>query len=243
MLLYTRKIIKGLRLGALSISGKNYKCVTVYHRGGAHKRRFLYVDYFCFLWNVPAIVVQYVYMYKAPLMLLSYFNGVLSHKLLVEGVLIGDKVINKSNINLGLACSTYLSYIKAGVFVHNIELYKNLGAQYVRSIGMFAKLVSHNIDGNVVLKIKDKVCAFLIKPFAIATIGKIYAIQRFKKLKAGDIRHVGRRPVTKGESMNPVDHPHGGRTRGGFSYTPWGLLTKGKKTRRQNKLSAFKVKG
>ena len=115
--------------------------------------------------------------------------------------------------------------------IHNIELFPGKGGQLARSAGTFAQILGKK-DGKVSIQLASGLIR-LLNERCIATLGKVSNPEYFNYIagKAGINRWLGYRPTVKGEAMNPIDHPHGGRTRGGrIPVTPWGKITHGKKT-------------
>lgn len=234
-LLYKNVSLRKLFLGKKRINGKNLTGNVMFHRGGGHKRCFRLVDYLRYIWNVYGIVIRFEYdpFRKVTLVLVAYSNGILTYNLSSSTMHIGYKLINAHTLKLQEGFSTYIYNIQTGLLIHNIEIMNKLGGQYVRSKGMFAKLISKNmLIANVKFK-KSQRCV-KVGSFNVATLGSILQLKwKFLTLKkAGSNRILGRRPHVRGYAKNPVDHPHGGRTKSGLQFTPWGKLTKGKKTRK-----------
>jgi large subunit ribosomal protein L2 len=182
---------------------------------------------------------------NALIALVVYSNGIMSYILAPEGLGVGDCVFAKENIVFKPGNTTFLSEMPVGLKINSIEIWPSRGAQLIRSAGSYATLVSR-FEKVSILKLKsgelrrfDSSCT--------ATVGSVsnfnYIYRNFAK--AGFYRLKGWLPVVRGVAMNPVDHPHGGgqgKTSGGRpSVTPYGVITKGKPTRR-NKSSRFIIK-
>jgi large subunit ribosomal protein L2 len=129
-----------------------------------------------------------------------------------------------------------LRNIPVGTIVHNVELKQGRGGQMARSAGTYLQLVGRD-QGNALLRMPSGEVR-MVKAECMATIGAVSNPdqQNISIGKAGRSRWLGVRPSVRGITMNPVDHPHGGRTNGGRAWvTPWGKPTKGKKTRHNKK--------
>ena len=129
-----------------------------------------------------------------------------------------------------------LKSIPVGTIVHNVELKPGKGGQMARAAGAFVQLVGRD-QGSALLRMSSGEVR-MVQSECMATIGAVSNPdnQNTALGKAGRARWLGIRPSTRGIAMNPVDHPHGGRTNGGMHWvTPWGISTKGKKTRHNKK--------
>ena len=168
-----------------------------------------------------------------------YSNGYFSYMLAVEGLKIGDYIINKrsdfTNYNqsaLGLSCP--LKYVRVGEKISNIEWYPGIGGRVSRSAGTFSKIIKKYNDIAVIKLNSGEFRLFLLN--CMCTIGRVSNIKHNEAIikNAGSNRLLGWRPVVRGRAMNPVDHPHGGRTNGGITpRTPWGGLTRGVSTKKR----------
>jgi len=232
--LYKKRNPSYLQFGRCTISGKGLRGFTIYHRGGNHKRNFRFVDFNNYIWQVSGIIwrLEYDPNRTAIISLIVFANGFMCYRLSINGVRIGYRILVGSTKRIYLGWSAYCKSIKTGVFICNIELYQKLGSQYCRGTGCYAKLVSKKLCGTVRIDLKRSKKVIFLKNFTISTIGIIMkrtdSYEKYKK--AGNLRHLGWRPVVRGIAKNPVDHPHGGRTKTCVPVTPWGKLTKGKKT-------------
>lgn len=246
-LLWKNKPIKNLTFGLKRISGRNNQGrITRYHRGGGAKRVGRLIDYKRYIWNIFGFVhrVEYDPKRNSLIALIVYSNGIMSYILAPEGLLIGDCIFAKENIVLKPGNSTFLCNIPIGLKINSIELNENKGAQLIRAAGSYATIIS-KFENIVILKLKSGELR-RINSKCMATVGSIsnfqYIYRNFKK--AGFYRLKGWLPVVRGVAMNPVDHPHGGgqgKTSGGRpSVTPYGVITKGKLTRKTS--SVFIIK-
>lgn len=239
-LIWKYNSIKNLILGSKRISGRNNQGrITRYHRGGGTKKSLRLVDYSRYIWNIFGFVqrIEYDPKRNALLALVVYSNGIMSYIIATEGLSVGDSIISRENIVFKSGNSTFLNNIPVGVKISSLELYQNRGAQFIRSAGTFATVIS-KFENSIILKLKSGE----FRKFhgnCIATVGVVsnfqYMFRNFKK--AGFFRLKGWLPVVRGVAMNPVDHPHGGgqgKTSGGRpSVTPYGVITKGKPTRKK----------
>ena len=216
---------------------------TCRHRGGGHKRRYRFIDFRRDKMDVPAKVVSIEYdpNRSARIALLHYADGdkryiVAPHKLAVN-----DTVIASSAADIKPGNTLPLSDIPLGTLIHNIELQPGKGAQMVRSAGTYAQLMAKEGRYAQVKLASGEVRMFLLA--CKATVGQVGNLEHenISLGKAGRKRWLGRRPHVRGVAMNPVDHPMGGgegKASGGrHPCSPWGVPTKGYRTRKKNKVS------
>lgn len=217
--------------------------ITVRHRGGGHKRRFRLIDFRRDKTEVPGKVatIEYDPNRSARLALIHYSDGDKRYILWPQGLNVGDTVICSDKADIKPGNCLPLKNIPLGTFVHNVEMKIGKGGQIIRSAGTYGQLMAKE-KGYVQIKLPSgEVRMFLDR--CKATIGQLGNLthENLSLGKAGRTRHLGRRPRVRGVVMNPVDHPHGGgegRTSGGrHPCTPWGVPTKGYKTRKRNKSS------
>lgn len=245
-------IFKNLIFGRSRISGRSHGKLVTYSRGGSHKRVFRIVDFSRYIWNVLCTILSHEYTSGrlAPVSVVSYSNGFMSHILSIDSLSVGS-VVSSAAEEPGLLedrlgfYSTY-KYLRPGSYIHNVELRKNRGAQYVRASGGYSKLVSTLSEGFSIIKLRSK---FLIKlsSICVGTLGSIFVWRSiFTNKNAGYSRRMGKRPHVRGVAKNPVDHPHGGgqgKTAGGRpSVSPWSFITKGLRTRRNTTHATFILK-
>lgn len=245
--LWRGKPEKSLVKGKKSSSGRNnVGRITVRHQGGGHKRKYRFVDFQqskMIEEGKQATVerIEYDPNRTAFIALIKYECGKLSYVIAPHGTKKGDQISvgDDSEISAGNVIS--LGKIPVGTFVHNIEIKPGCGGQLVRSAGTSAQVVGR--DGIYTMISLPSGEKRLILSECCATIGVVSNLdnKNVKLGKAGRSRWLGIRPTVRGVAMNPVDHPLGGgegKTSGGrHPVSPWGLPTKGKKTRKPNRYS------
>ena len=240
-----RKLTVALRkTGGRNHHGK----ITSRRRGGGHKRRYRLIDFKRNKFDITAEVIRNEYdpNRSAFISLIKYDDGEYRYILSPKNVSVGDKLSSGLNVEIKDGNCLPLKNIPIGTYVHNIELKPGAGGQLVRSAGTSAQIVSKE-DLYVQLKLVSGEIR-LINKNSMATIGVLSNPdnKNIKLGKAGRKRYLGFRPKVRGVVMNPVDHPHGGgegRTSGGrHPVTPWGVSTKGKKTRSNKKTNTFIIR-
>jgi large subunit ribosomal protein L2 len=217
--------------------------ITSRHRGGGHKRAYRIIDFKRNKPSVPAKVatIEYDPNRSARIALLHYVDGEKRYILAPEGLSVGDTVVASPDADIQVGNALPLHKIPPGTPIHNIELKKGKGGQIVRSAGTSATIMAKEKGYAQVRLPSGEVRMVLLD--CIATIGVVGNSEHgnISIGKAGRKRWLGRRPKVRGVVMNPVDHPHGGgegRTSGGrHPVTPWGVPTKGYKTRKKRKAS------
>lgn len=221
-----------------AVGRNNQGRITTRHKMMGHKKRYRLIDFKRSKNDIPAEVKRFEYdpFRSANIMLIEYQDKVLSYVLGVEGLKIGDKVVSGDKTEVQKGNSMMLKNIPAGTSVHNIELTPGKGGILARSAGSSATVMGQDDDYTLIKLGSGETRKILSK--CKATIGQVSNVDnKNKKIgKAGRNRWLGKRPTVRGVVMNPVDHPHGGgegRTSGGrHPSTPWGMKTKGKKTRK-----------
>ncbi|PIE73971.1 MAG: 50S ribosomal protein L2 [Deltaproteobacteria bacterium] len=231
-------------LAPLSKTGgrNNYGRITSRHIGGGHKRKYRIIDFKRNKVDISAKVVSIEYdpNRSANIALLSYADGEKRYILSPEGISVGDTVIAGDNVDIQPGNCLPLANIPLGTIIHNIEMKIGKGAQMVRSAGASAQLMAK--EGAYVLVRLPSGELRKFNKTCRACIGQVCNREHeSQKLgKAGRNRWKGKRPHVRGVAMNPVDHPMGGgegRSSGGrHPCSPWGVPTKGFKTRK-NKAS------
>ena len=222
--------------------------ISIWFRGGGHKRRYRVVDFRRDKRDVPAKVaaIEYDPNRTARLALLHYVDGEKRYILWPEGLAVGAMVVAGEAADILPGNCLPLRMIPAGTMIHNIELRPGKGGQMVRSAGGAAQLVGKEGDYAQVKLPSGEVRMVAVE--CRATIGQVGNLDHKNVSigKAGRSRWKGRRPHNRGVSMNPVDHPHGGgegKTSGGrHPVTPWGMPTKCYKTRNNKRTQKFIVK-
>ncbi len=221
--------------------------ITIWHRGGGHKRMYRRIDFRRDKTGVPAVVeaVEYDPNRSARIALLKYRDGERRYILQPAGLKVGMTVTSGPEADILVGNALPLRNIPPGTTLHNIELRPGKGGQIVRAAGGGAQLVSKEGD-YALLKLPSGETRRVLAE-CMATIGSVGNAEHenISYGKAGRVRWLGRRPVNRGVSMNPVDHPHGGgegKTSGGrHPVTPWGQPTRGYKTRNNKRTDRFIV--
>ena len=174
--------------------------------------------------------------------LIKYEDGELAYILAPQRLSPGDSVVAGEHVDVKPGNAMPLASIPVGTIVHNIELKIGKGGQIARSAGSYAQIVGR--DGEYVIMRLSSAEQRLVHGRCMATVGAVSNPDNMNTTigKAGRKRWMGWRPHNRGITMNPVDHPHGGRTNGGGNWvTPWGFPTKGKKTRKNKRTTKFIV--
>ncbi|MFC1467100.1 50S ribosomal protein L2 [Verrucomicrobiota bacterium] len=217
--------------------------VTVRHRGGGHKRRYRIIDFKRNKHGIPANVatIEYDPNRSARIALLHYADGEKRYIIAPAGLKVGMKLNSGPEAEPSVGNALPLANIPLGMPIHNIEMRPGCGGKLVRSAGQSAVLMAREGKyANVKLPSGE---IRMIAVDCLATIGSVGNSEHSKIVmgKAGRKRWLGIRPTVRGVAMNPHDHPMGGgegRTSGGgHPVSPWGKLTKGKKTRAKAKAS------
>ncbi len=220
--------------------GRNsYGRITSRHRGGGHKRKYRVIDWKRNKEGVPAKVsaLEYDPNRSANLALLVYADGEKTYILAPAGVKVGDVVVSGADADIKPGNCIPMENIPLGTIIHNVEMKIGKGAQLVRSAGAAAQLMAK--EGNYVLVKLPSGEVRKFNKLCRACIGAVGNSEHgSQKLgKAGRSRWKGRRPSVRGVAMNPIDHPMGGgegKSSGGrHPCTPWGVPTKGFKTRKR----------
>jgi len=229
--------------------GRNvYGRVTSWHRGGGHKRRYRKVDFRRDKIGVPAKVaaIEYDPNRSANIALLHYRDGEKRYIISPSGLKVGDVVVSGPNAAPDVGNTLPLSRIPLGTVVHAIEMKVGKGAQLVRAAGGGAQLMAR--EGKYATLRMPSGEHRLVYVGCSATIGSVgNGDHELRKIgKAGRSRWLGRRSNVRGVAMNPVDHPMGGgegKSSGGrHPCTPWGVPTKGHKTRKNQRTQKYIVK-
>ena len=219
--------------------------VTVWWRGGGHKRMYRVIDFKRAKRDVPATVstVEYDPNRSAHIVLVTYADGEKCYILQAAGLKVGDTVVAGEHVDILAGNALPLKNIPLGTQVHNVELRPGKGGQIARSAGSAVQVVAK--EGAFVSVKMPSGELRRINMECVATIGQVGNVDHGKVSggKAGRSRWRGKRPHVRGTAMNPVDHPLGGgegRTSGGrHPVTPWGMPTKGYKTRNRKATDRF----
>jgi large subunit ribosomal protein L2 len=234
------------KTGGRNSSGK----ITTRHIGGGHKRRYRAVDFKRDKFEIPGKIfgIEYDPNRSANLALIHYADGEKRYIIAPLGVKVGDIIVSskKPDTEVKEGNTMLLRFVPLGTFIHNVEMKPGKGGQLARSAGNYAQLVAKEGEyGQVRLPSGEVRFVHLT---CTATIGQVGNIdhENITIGKAGKPRWLGIRPTVRGMAMNPVDHPLGGgegRTKGGrHPCSPWGQLSKGKKTRKNKRTDKFIVK-
>lgn len=211
--------------------------ITVRHKGGRCKRRYRVIDFFRSNSGLYGKVVREEYdpNRNSNILLINYFNGEKSYIISPKNIKIKDILVSSLDSPLNIGNSNIIKNIPNGFKIHCLESFPGSGAKYSRSSGSYCTIISKNNSSvNILLK-SGKIKKFNLN--CKATIGEVgnNDYNLIKKGKAGVNRLLGIRPTVRGVAMNPVDHPHGGgegKTSGGRDpVSPWGIPTKGYKTK------------
>ncbi len=220
---------------------------TSWWRGGGHKRLYRIIDFKRDKRNIPATVstIEYDPNRSARIALVTYADGEKRYILQPLGLKVGDTIVAGDAVDILPGNCLPLSQIPLGTMVHNVELKPGKGGQMARSAGAGVQVVAKEGD-----YVSVKLPSGEIRKVAMvcmATIGQVGNLdhENVSLGKAGRSRWLGKRPHVRGVAMNPVDHPLGGgegKTSGGrHPVTPWGVPTKGYKTRTRRPSDAFIV--
>ena len=237
-------------LAPLSRSGgrNNTGRITKRHTGGGHKRQYRIVDFRRDKLEVPARVaaIEYDPNRSARIALLFYVDGEKRYILAPNGLSVGDNVVASDAADIRPGNTMTIRSIPLGTWVHNVELKVGKGGQLARSAGAYAMIAAK--EGRYAQLRLPSGEVRLVLQECRATIGQVGNLdfEKIKIGKAGRNRWLGKRPQSRGVAMNPVDHPHGGgegKSSGGrHPVTPWGVPTKGYKTRSNRRTDKFIVR-
>ena len=236
-----KSLVKGLSKKA---GRNNNGRITMRRRGGGHKRLYRIIDFKRDKMGINATVssIEYDPNRSARIALLQYEDGEKRYIIAPIGINVGDVLVAGEGADIKPGNALPMSRIPVGTLVHNIELFPGKGGQFCRSAGTFAQVVAK--EGRYVTLRMPSGEVRKVLAAGMASIGQVGNIQHENMSlgKAGRNRWLGRRPKVRGVAMNPVDHPLGGgegRSSGGrHPVTPWGVPTKGYKTRDRKKASS-----
>lgn len=237
--LHRGKPEKSLTEGLTSTGGRNNQGrTTVWWRGGGHKRRYRLIDFRRRRDGEPAKVerLEYDPNRSAFIALVRYPDGTPSYILAPQRLAPGDEVVSGERADIRPGNCMPLRSMPIGSIVHNVEMKPGRGGQLARAAGSYAQLQGKDA-GRAILRLSSGEQR-VVRSECRATVGAVSNPdnQNRKLGKAGRSRWLGRRPHVRGVVMNPVDHPHGGgegKSSGGrHPVTPWGVSTKGHRTRR-----------
>ncbi|MDC0129772.1 50S ribosomal protein L2 [Gammaproteobacteria bacterium] len=228
---------KKSKIGGRNNNGR----ITVRHQGGGHKQHYRIIDFKRNKFDIPAVVetIEYDPNRSAHLALLKYADGERRYIIAPGKIKVGDPVLSADQTEMKPGNCMKLLNIPLGTTIHCVEMKPNKGAQIARSAGTSARLIAK--EGiYATLRLQSGEMRKILSECR-ATLGTVSNQENnLRSLgKAGAKRWRGVRPTVRGVAMNPVDHPHGGgegRTSGGrHPSTPWGIPTKGYKTRKNQR--------
>jgi large subunit ribosomal protein L2 len=214
--------------------------ITSRHRQAGAKKLYRIIDFKRDKFGIEGSVatIEYDPYRNCRICLVKYVDGDRRYILQPKGLVVGDKIMSaEAGLDIKTGNAMKLKSIPVGTLVHNIELNPGQGGKFARSAGGYAQIMGR--DGKYVsLRMPSSEMRYILGE-CLATIGTV-GNEDFSNIvigKAGRSRHLGKRPQTRGSAMNPIDHPHGGgegKTNSGrHPVSPWGMPTKGYKTRKK----------
>jgi len=241
--------VKGLLKPLKKTGGRNsYGRITARHIGGGHKRKYRVIDFRRNKEDIPAKVaaIEYDPNRTARIALLNYRDGEKRYIVAPTQINVGDVIVSGEKADIKPGNAIPLKYIPLGSLIHNVELKVGRGGQLIRSAGAYGQLMAKEGSYAQVRLPSGEVRKVFIE--CMATIGQVGNIEHenISIGKAGRARWSGKRPHVRGVVMNPVDHPMGGgegKSSGGrHPCTPWGIPTKGHKTRKNKRTDKYIIK-
>ena len=222
--------------------------ITTRHIGGGHKQHYRIIDFKRNKDNIPAKVerIEYDPNRSAYIALLLYNDGERRYIIAPKNLKVNDQVISGEKASVNVGNTLVLKDIPVGTILHCVELKPGKGAQLARSAGTYVQFVAK--EGQyATLRLKSGEVRKVLTECR-ATIGEVsnqeHSLKSFGK--AGAKRWIGVRPTVRGVAMNPIDHPHGGgegKTSGGrHPVSPWGVPTKGYRTRSNKRTDSLIVR-
>ncbi len=238
--------VKMLTEGKPKTGGRNSDGrITTRHIGGGHKQAYRLIDFKRRKHDVAATVerLEFDPNRTAFIALIKYKDGHLSYILAPQRLQVGDQVVSGEKVDVKPGNAMPLAAMPIGTIVHNVEMKPGRGGQLARSAGAFVQLVGRD-SGWAVLKLNSGETR-RVRAECMASIGAVSNPDHTNEViaKAGRKRWMGIRPTVRSIAMNPIDHPNGGRTKGGKHWaTPWGKPTKGFKTRKNKSTDKYIVR-
>jgi large subunit ribosomal protein L2 len=221
--------------------------VSVWHKGGGHKRLYRVIDFKRDKTGVPSLVesIEYDPNRSARIALLKYADGERRYILAPEGIKVGDSLFSGPDAEIKTGNALPVRHIPLGTIIHNIELWPGQGGKLARSAGAYAQLIAK----------EEKFCQIKLSSGEVrrvpiqcmTTVGQVGNVEweNISIGKAGRNRWLGKRPTVRGVAMNPIDHPLGGgegKSSGGRSpVSPWGR-PEGVKTRKNKMTDRFIIR-
>ena len=240
-----KSLVKPLkRTGGRNNNGR----MTSRHIGGGHKRKYRVIDFRRDKVDIPGKIaaIEYDPNRSSRIALVCYADGEKRYIIAPEKLTVGDEVISGEKADIKPGNAIPLKNIPLGSLIHNLELKIGRGGQIIRSAGTYGQLMAKEEGYAQVRLPSGEVRKVLLE--CRATIGQVGNIEHENVSigKAGRARWSGRRPKVRGVAMNPIDHPMGGgegKSSGGrHPCTPWGIPTKGHKTRTNKRTDKYIVK-
>ncbi|MDR0942131.1 MAG: 50S ribosomal protein L2 [Holosporales bacterium] len=244
--LWKGKPFKKLTRNKIDRAGRNsHGHVTVWNRGGGHKQRYRVIDFLRGKKDIPAVVerIEYDPNRSSFIALVKYEDGERKYIVAPQKLKVGDSVVSSDKADIKPGNVMLMKNIPVGTIIHNVEMKVGKGAQLARSAGSSVQLVGR--DGEYVILRLPSGEQRLVSWLCTAAVGVVSNQDHQNRSygKAGRNRWLGKRPCVRGVAMNPIDHPHGGgegKSSGGrHPVTPWGISTKGKKTRRNKRTNRY----
>ena len=238
--------IKMLTEGKTKSGGRNnFGRITTRHIGGGHKQAYRKIDFKRTKHDITAMVerLEYDPNRTAFLALLKYTDGTHAYILAPQRLGVGDSVVSGVKADVKPGNAMQLASMPIGTIVHNIELKAGGGGKIARSAGTYGQLVGRD-SGWAILRLNSGETR-RVRAECMATVGAVSNPDHMNEStgKAGRTRWKGTRPTVRSIAMNPIDHPNGGRTKGGKHWaTPWGKPTKGFKTRKNKSTDKYIVR-
>jgi large subunit ribosomal protein L2 len=222
--------------------------ITTWQRGGGHKKRYRKIDFRREKFGVPAAVasIEYDPNRSANIALLHYRDGEKRYIIAPAGLRVGDELMSGEEAEIRTGNSLPLRKMPLGTVVHAIEMKPRKGAQLVRAAGLGAQLMAR--EGRYATLRMPSGEHRRIHVDCLATVGQVGNAdhENQSRGKAGRARWAGQRSNVRGVAMNPADHPMGGgegKSSGGrHPCTPWGVPTKGHRTRKNSRSAKYIVK-
>jgi large subunit ribosomal protein L2 len=222
--------------------------ITTRHIGGGHKRKYRVIDFRRDNFEIPGKIVALEYdpNRSSRIALVTFASGEKRYILAPLNLQVGDKVVSSDQADIKPGNCMRIGAMPIGTLIHNLEIEPGKGGKLVRSAGTVAQLMGREREYCQVKMPSGEMR--LIHQDCRATIGQLGNAEHNNIFvgKAGRSRWMGVRPTVRGVAMNPIDHPHGGgegkTSGGGHPRTPWGMPTKGYKTRQNKRTDAFIIK-
>ncbi|WMY96765.1 MAG: 50S ribosomal protein L2 [Arsenophonus sp.] len=237
---YSPLLKKNKKTGGRNNNGR----ITTRHIGGGHKQHYRLIDFQRKKDGIKSTVerIEYDPNRSANIALLLYKDGERRYILAPKNLKIGDIIESGTNATIKIGNSLPMRNIPIGSTVHNVELKPGKGGQLARSAGAYMQIIARE-NSYVTVRLRSGEIRKILSNCR-ATLGEVGNVEHMLRIfgKAGANRWRGIRPKVRGTAMNPVDHPHGGgegRNFGKHPVTPWGLQTKGKKTRKNKRTDKY----